>query len=163
MTPKNDARVVKTVCNMCSTRCGIDVYVENGKIVKVTGMQEHPLNTLCIKAQAIPELVHSNERLTNPLRKIDGEFRDVSWDEAFDFIANKLADIKQKYGAKAVVVHFGAAFVRSYVEKVARRFCDLYGTPNYTSGASFCWLARTIADNLTCGARVLPHYPGGTR
>jgi len=163
MIPRNDVKIVKTACNMCLTRCGIDVYVENGKIVKVVGMQEHPFNTLCVKAQAIPELAHSSERLTNPLRKINGEFKEVSWDEAFDFVTDKLADIKQRYGAKAVIAHFGVAFVRSYVEKLARRLCDLYGTPNYTSGASFCWLARTVGHNLTCGAHILPFYSADTR
>ena len=90
MPSESGSRVVKTICNMCLDRCGINVYVENGKIVRVAPMQEHPYNTLCVKAQAIPELVYSSERLTNPLRKIDGKFREVSWDEAFDFIADKL-------------------------------------------------------------------------
>ncbi len=156
-------KIVKTACNMCGTRCGIDVYVENGKVIKAVGMQEHPLNTLCVKAQAMPELVHSTERLTNPLRKIGGEFKEVSWEEAFNFIADKLADIKQKYGAKALVVHFGVPFVYSYTEFIARRFSDLYGTPNYTSGASFCFLARSIGHASTCGTHIFPHYPGGTR
>jgi anaerobic selenocysteine-containing dehydrogenase len=163
MTAKKDVRVVKTVCNMCPTHCGIDVYLENGKIVKVVGMQEHPLNTLCIKAQAIPELAYSSERLTNPLRKINGAFREVSWDEAFDFISGKLADIKQKHGAKAVVAHLGVPFVYSHIEYIARRFCDLYGTPNYTSGASFCFLAKTIGHSLTCGTHIMPHYSAHSR
>lgn len=156
-------KIVKSVCSMCHQLCGIDVYVENGKIVKVTGMEEHQFNKLCEKGYAIPELVHSPERLTNPLRKINGEFREVSWDEAFDFVADKLTDIKQKYGAKAVVAHTGFAYVRSYAAFVARRFCDLYGTPNYTSGASLCYLARTIAYNLTCGSYLNPDYLGDSK
>ncbi len=156
-------KIIKTACNMCSRRCGIDVYVDNGKIVKVTGMQEHPFNTLCVKAQAMPELVHSKERLTNPLKKVNGEFREISWNEALDFIADKLTNIRQEYGAKALVVHFGVAFVYSYVEYVAKRFCDLYGTPNFTSGSSFCFQARTIGHRLTCGAHIAPHYSAATR
>ena len=95
MPSESGSRVVKTICNMCLDRCGINVYVENGKIVRVAPMQEHPFNALCVKAQAIPELVHSSERHTNPLRKIDGEFSEVSWEEAFEFMAAKLTDIKQ--------------------------------------------------------------------
>jgi anaerobic selenocysteine-containing dehydrogenase len=79
-------KVVETVCNMCELRCGINVYVDNGKIVKVEGMPEHPLNTLCVKAQAIPELVYSSERLTSPLKKVDGEFKEISWDEALIYM-----------------------------------------------------------------------------
>ncbi len=156
-------KIVKSVCNMCLCRCGIDVYVENGKIVKVIGMQEHPFNTLCIKPYAIPELVHSSERLTNPLKKVNGEFSEISWDEALGFIADKLTAIKRKYGAKAVLVHLGQPFVQSHIEYMARRFWDLYGTPNYTSGSSFCYMARTIGHSLTCGTHVIPQYSAATR
>ena len=61
-----ETKIVKTICNMCLTRCGIDVYVENGEIVKVRGMQEHPYNRLCEKGYAIPELVHSPDRSHPP-------------------------------------------------------------------------------------------------
>jgi len=155
--------LVKTTCNMCFRRCGIDVHVENGKIIKVTGMKEHPFNALCIKAQAIPELVHSKERLTNPLQKVEGKFREISWDEALGLIADRLTDIKQRQGAKALAMYFGVAFTYSPVEYMARRFCDLYGTPNYASGVSLCYFARTMADKLTCGAHITPHYSAATR
>jgi anaerobic selenocysteine-containing dehydrogenase len=156
-------KIIKSVCGMCHLLCGIDVCVESGEIVKVSGMREHPFNKLCEKGYAIPELVHSPERIINPLRKINGKFSDISWDEALDFIAGKLTDIKQKYGAKAVVVHTGFSYVRSYAAFVVRRLCDLYGTPNYTSGASICFLARAIAYNLTCGYYLNPHYSAETK
>jgi anaerobic selenocysteine-containing dehydrogenase len=155
--------IVKSVCSMCHQLCGLDVHVDNGKIVKITPMQEHPFNKLCEKGYALPELVHSPERLTQPLRKVNGRFKEVSWDEALDSIAGKLTDIREKYGAKALVVHLGFAFVRSYVQYVTRRFCDLYGTPNYTSGGSICFVARVIAYNLTCGTFLNPHYSPETK
>ncbi|MFC1979998.1 molybdopterin-dependent oxidoreductase [Chloroflexota bacterium] len=163
MTIENDIKVVKTVCNMCITRCGINVNIDNGKIVNVTGMEEHPLHTLCLKAQAIPELAHSSERLKDPLRKVNGEFKEISWDEAFDFIANKLKDVKDKHGPQAVNIHVGNAFIATTTEKIIRRFSDLYGTPNYTTGGSYCFLASTIGHFLTCGVHVLPNYSQATK
>ena len=150
--------IVKTVCNMCLHRCGIDVYVEDGKIVKVAGMQEHPWNILCPKGHAIPELVHSPERLTNPLKKVNGKFKEISWDEAFAFIADKLLDIREKYGAESILVHGGNPFIATQSEKVLRRFTDLLGTPNYTTGGSFCNAARIMGCALTCGPFVMPQY-----
>ena len=158
-----ETRIVKTVCNACITRCGLNVYVKDGKIIKVAGMQEHPYNRLCVKGYAIPELVHSSERLTSPLKKVDSEFKEVSWDEAFDFIAGKLIDIKEKYGAKAVVVHGGNPFIATQTEKVLRRFTDLYGTPNYTTGGSFCNAARIMGHALTSGPMTYPYYSSETR
>jgi anaerobic selenocysteine-containing dehydrogenase len=159
----NQQEKVKSICNMCVTRCGVDVYLEDGRITKVTGMQEHPLNTLCIKAHAMPELVHSSERLTDPLRKEGRRWQKVSWDEAFDLIAHKLSDIQQRHGAKAVAVHVGNPFIATHTEKIVRRFSDLYGTPNYSTGGSFCFLASTIGYVLTCGAHLFPHYSGDNK
>jgi anaerobic selenocysteine-containing dehydrogenase len=154
---------INTVCNMCLTRCGITVYVDNGKIVRVTGMQGHPLNRLCVKAFAIPELVHSPERLTNPLIKKNGRFEEDTWDEALRFVGHKLMRIKEQYGAKAVVVHSGNPFIATQTEKVIRRWSDLYGTPNYTTGASFCFAARSIGHALVCGTHIFPHYSAETK
>ena len=156
-------RMVKTVCNMCLTRCGIVAYVEDGRIVNVTGLQGHPLNTLCPKALAIPELVHSPERLTDPLVKRGSEFQKVSWDEALGFVADKLTEIKQANGAKAVVVHGGNPFIATQTEKIIRRWTDLFGSTNYTTGASFCFAARSIGHALVCGTHIFPHYSAETR
>jgi len=155
--------IVKTACEMCHPRCGLDVHVENGKVIKIEPMSEHPFNHRCAKSRAIPELVHSPERLTNPLRKIDGEFEEITWDEAFDFIAQKLLDIKNKYGAKSIVMHTGRAYVGSIASVIMRRWSDVLGTPNFTSGGSFCHLARTIGYSLTTGDHVCPNFSSSTR
>ena len=114
-------------------------------------------------SRIVPELVHSSERLTDPLKKVNGTWQKISWDEAFEFIASKLTDIKQKYGPQSVVAHVGHPFIYTHTQRMLRRFCDLYGTPNFTTGGSFCFLARTIGHNLTLGAHVLPHYSPATK
>ena len=146
-------KFVKTVCNMCSNHCGINAYVENGQITKIEGMQEHPFHNLCVKPYAIPEMVHSKERLTKPLRKVNGKFKEITWDEAFSFLVDKLTDIKKKYGAEALVTNMSTAVsVGPLVSRIARRFTDLYGTPNFTTAAFTCFLSKVISSVLTCGA-----------
>ncbi len=157
LSNETNSRIAKTICNMCPTHCGIDVYLENGKIVRVTGMEEHPYHNLCIKAKAIPELVYSSERLTDPLKKVNGTWQKISWDEAFEFIASRLTDIKEKHGPQAVVTHIGEPFVFTYTERMLRRFSELYGTPNYTTGASFCAFSTIMGQSLTCGANIFQH------
>ena len=103
---------------MCSTRCGINVQVEAGRIVTVTGMEEHSLHDLCFKSQAIPELVHSPERITTPLRKINGTFEEISWEDAFDLIASKLTQIKNQHGSRALLLHVGIPFVATHTQKI---------------------------------------------
>jgi anaerobic selenocysteine-containing dehydrogenase len=159
MPTGNDMKIVKSICTMCLKCCGVDAQVKNGKLVKVSGMREHPFNNLCVKAQAIADWLYSKERITHPLRKTHGGWEQISWDEAFDIIAAKLSYIKENYGAKALVVHLGNPFIGNHVPMVAKRFCSIYGTPNYTSGASYCFAAKAIGHGLSLSSRMLSLFP----
>jgi len=159
MPPKNNTRVVKGSCRLCSSCCGIDAHVEEGRLAKVTPMKEHPVNRLCVKSQAIPDLIYSPERVTHPMRKVNGAWRQISWDEALDIISDRLAVIRDNYGAKALLVHLGEPTVGTAMQKMAARFCSLYGTPNYTSGSSLCFVARAIGHGLSISRQRLPLMP----
>ena len=152
---------VPTVCSLCHQMCGINVTVEDDRVVGVSPMMEHERHLLCEKGYALPDIVHSPERLTEPLIRKNGVFQEVTWDEALDYVAFKLLEIRDRYGAKSLLTHSGFAFVRSYAEYVQRRLCDLYGTPNFTTGGSICYLTRTIAYVLTCGTFINPDYDQG--
>ncbi len=159
MPGKNNTRVVKSACRLCSSCCGLDAHVEDGRLVKVTPMKEHPVNRLCVKAQAIPDLIYSPERVTHPMRKVNGTWQQISWDEALGIISDKLAGIRDNYGAKALLVYLGEPTVGTEVGKIAARFCSLYGTPNYTSGSSLCFVARGIGHGLSINRRMMPLSP----
>jgi anaerobic selenocysteine-containing dehydrogenase len=122
-------------------------------------MKEHPVKRLCVKSQAIPDLIYSPERITHPLRKVNGAWQQTSWDEALDIISDRLAGIKDNYGAKALLVHLGEPTVGTALQKMAARFCSLYGTPNYTSGSSLCFVARAIGHGLSISRQRLPLMP----
>ncbi len=159
MPPKNNPPVVKSICRMCMGFCGIDAHVENGKLVEATPMKEHPVNRLCVKATAMADWLYSPERITCPMRKVNGAWREVSWDEALGIVTEKLAAIKDKYGARALVVHTGQPLIGTEVPRIAIRFCSLYGTPNYTSGASLCFAAKGLGHGLTLSNHMFPLSP----
>ena len=125
--------VIRTGCTMVSPGCRVNIVVDDGKITQVRPNPEDEKNGLCIRPHSIPEWVYSKERLTSPLKRENGIWKQISWDEALSFIAEKLLDIKEKYGAKALVVHTGQALVRNVVRRSTKRFCHAYGTPNFTS------------------------------
>jgi len=144
--------------------CGMDVHVENGEIVKVEGMREHPMNqgSLCPKGAAVLEYVNSPNRLKYPMKKENGVFKRISWDEAIDIIAARLSEIKEKYGARALAVMRGMNIAA--VEPVAgyglrQRFCDVYGTPNYQSVDSMCLFPHLMPYILTFGRFYGPDAP----
>jgi anaerobic selenocysteine-containing dehydrogenase len=151
----SNEEIIKSACFMCHISCGIEAHVKDGKLVKVTPMKEHAFNKLCVKAQGMTEWLYSKDRILTPLRKVDGEWHKVSWDEAFDFIASKLANIRERYGAKALVYHVSEPLINTNAPRVASRFMSLYGTPNHTSGATLCFAAHGIGHGLTISNRML--------
>ena len=159
-------KVVNTICKMCSYCCGMKAYVKDGKLINVTPSENHVFgNNHCVKAspQAVLQYIYSKSRLTDPLRKIHGQWKKVSWDEAFDFIANELLRIKRLWGPHSLVFHTGNTFISTITEKIGRRFCDVYQTPNFTSGASFCFYSRKIGHSLVLnhkGATAMPNFNG---
>lgn len=143
---------------MCMNHCGIDVHLEDNRVVKVRGMTEHPFHHLCPKPAAYPELLYSEKRLRFPLKKRDGKFEEISWDEAFTIIADKLTQVKSRYGAQAAVFFTGNGLAVRSTPAIIRRFSEIYGTPNYISGGWTCFCARVVAFKLTVGSFPNPDY-----
>ena len=151
-------KTVKTLCGMCAITCAIEVDVEDGELKKVSRAKGHFLKGLCVKIGALREGQFSAERIVNPLKKVSGGWQHISWDEALSTMADKLNEIKDRYGPEALVVHLGNPHVFQQTESIAHRFCDVFGTPNYTSGASYCHFSRVIGNGLTFGYKAYGIY-----
>jgi len=150
--------LIKTDCILCVWGCGINAYIERGKLVKVEGMTEHPLNQglLCPRGKALVDYVYSPDRLEHPLKRENGGWKRISWDEALDIIAEKLQQIKDNYGAHALAIFCGSIGVENNeLAAFARRFRGAYGTPNFLSVESNCYRSRILAHQLTFGTFLL--------
>ncbi|KLK87622.1 formate dehydrogenase [Methanoculleus sediminis] len=97
-------RYVPTTCPYCGVGCGLNLVVNDGKLVGVEPLKRTPVNEgkLCPKGATCWEFVHSPDRLTKPLIKKNGEFVEASWDEAYDLIASKFKETSEKYGPKSL-------------------------------------------------------------
>ncbi len=96
---------VKTTCPYCGVGCQLDLNVKDGKVVKVTTNPDYGqpnLGNLCSKGRFGMNFIDSPDRLKTPLIRKDGELQEASWDEAYDFIADKLAAIKEEHGADSI-------------------------------------------------------------
>jgi predicted molibdopterin-dependent oxidoreductase YjgC len=97
---------VETVCPYCGVGCRIEVHVDRtqDKIVRITGVEDSPTNNgmLCVKGRYGFDFVNSEERITSPLIKDKGKFREASWEEAIELIAKKFISIKEEYGSDAI-------------------------------------------------------------
>jgi anaerobic selenocysteine-containing dehydrogenase len=157
--PKSSNGVFKGICRLCQSACGINAHVEDGRLVRVSAMKEHPVHRLCVKSSAIADWIYSPKRITKPLKKVNGEWQETSWDDALGIIAARLGELKAEYGPKSLVVHQGEPLIGTEVPRMAIRFCSLFGTPNYTSGASLCFVAKAIGHGLSVNRRMFPLFP----
>ena len=108
---KEDIRWDKAPCRFCGTGCSVLVGVKDGRVVATQGDPDAPVNRglNCIKGYFLSKIMYGQDRLTTPmLRKTDGEFdkngefEPVSWDEAFDIMAEKWKAALKAKGPSAV-------------------------------------------------------------
>ena len=99
-----EATKVRTTCSYCVVGCQIYLHVLDNKVVAVTGVEDVAPNygSLCVKGRFGYDFIGSSERLTTPLIKEGGEFREATWDEALDRVANQFTDIKAQHGADTI-------------------------------------------------------------
>jgi predicted molibdopterin-dependent oxidoreductase YjgC len=90
---------VRTTCPYCGVGCQMDIYVKDDHIVKITGADAIPnQGKLCIKGRFGWQFINHPDRLTTPLIKENGTFREASWDEALDLVASRFREIRDQAG-----------------------------------------------------------------
>ncbi len=144
---------VQTVCYMCSSECGLILHKRAGRICGVFADPAHPMNqgAFCPKSLAIPELVHSRDRIRSPLKRVGkrgtGEFQPISWQQALEEIAAQLVSIKKSEGPQSLLVQFG----EKPDHDLMYRFANAYGTPNVLDHDSLCDTNRRQGFMFTYG------------
>ncbi len=157
---KQATQQVKTICPYCGVGCSIYLGVRGNEIVDVQGDKESPVNQggLCVKGRFGFDFVNHPDRLTKPLirkegrgkdTKVNGNLRDVfreaSWDEALELVAEKLSQVKGKYGPDSIGVLSSAKFTNEenyLVQKFARA---VLGTNNVDHCARLCHASTVVA------------------
>lgn len=159
--PDTGIEIKHSLCAICSPshHCGVDCYVKDGKIIRVEGTPEHPYNHghLCTKGSALRNAVYREDRIRTPLRRVgqrgEGKFEPISWDEAYQTIAQKLNEVKEQYGPNSV------AFLSGYCKwyrPILHRFAHVFGSVNFGTDDSTCSAAMVIANKVTAGTGAGP-------
>ena len=153
---KNDYRkatLVKGVCLNCSTVCGIQGYVIDGKLVKVGGNPEDPNNgkSLCAKGQSGPTINNYAERLLFPLKRVgargEGKWMRVTWDEAYDDIAKRIRKAMDEGKPEEVAIQIG----RSRIAEEMTRFLNAIGSPSLFNHRALCSSNKRAANYVSLG------------
>jgi len=145
-------RRTKTVCTYCGVGCSFNIWTKDRHILKVQPL-DGPTNgvSTCIKGKFGWDFVNSPDRLTKPLIRENGKFREAWWDEALDLVARKFAEIKAKNGpdALAFVSSSKCTNEESYLmQKLSRA---VIGTNNMDNCSRYCQAPATQGLFRTVG------------
>lgn len=152
-TANQGIRYVPSICEQCVWRCGIVARVEDGVVRKLEGNPVHPQNLgrLCPRGNAGIETLYSPDRIKFPLIRAgergSGLWRRASWDEALSYTAEQMKQIKDRYGAKAMMFNSTDNLSQPFFEILFKA----YGSPNYGTQRSLCFNAMTTGFLYTYG------------
>ena len=157
--------MIRTTCGICQIGCGAIAHVSEGRVTRIEGDPDHPLNKgrLCPKGYASLEYLYHPDRLRKPLKRVggrgEGKWAAIDWDEALSTIADQLAGARADTGPESVVFIRGAA--KGLQEDYLTRFANLFGSPNITAMSHVCFVPRRAASLLTYGYFAIPDidYP----
>jgi len=127
-----EVETIRSTCPYCGVGCQQLLHVKDGRIVRVTGVEEAQPNQgrLCVKGRYGYDFIYSEERLKTPLIRENGSFREAGWDEALDLVVARLTAIKNEHGPDAIA---GVSCARSINEdsyQMQKLFRAVIGTNN---------------------------------
>ena len=140
----------------CHGGCGVLAHIKDGRLVKIEGDPDHPWNQgrLCARCLAMTQYAYHPDRLTRPLKRVgkrgEGKWQEISWDEAFDLIEQRLGTIREEFGPESVIFSMGTG------RDIGPWICMLayaYGSPNVMFALSgvACYSPRISAVETVQG------------
>jgi anaerobic selenocysteine-containing dehydrogenase len=102
-------------CHLCETMCGIAVEYSGDEILSIRGDEDHVLSkgNICPKSSGLQDVHTDPDRLRKPVKKIHGEWHEISWDEAFEEVASRLAELQRQHGLDAVASYVGRSIAHN--------------------------------------------------
>jgi len=146
----------KTSCVLCAQNCGLEVLVEDNKMVKVRADKTNPRSGghVCRKGTNLIHHQHNADRLSHPLKRVGSEFRRISWDQALDEIAEKLRNVLDAHGPRSlayvggggVASHFESAFMVSFMRGLG---CQYIYNPLGQEFSGYFWAMGEASGSQT--------------
>ena len=146
-------RKVQSTCNFCAIDCNLDFYVEDGRIVKTVPTKGYPVNDgfSCIKGLSLSKQQTTVKPNALPkIRQEDGSFKEVSWDEGFEYAADKIKELQAKYGRESIAgISTGQLTLEEFAifGHVIRNFLQT----NVDGNTRLCMATAAVAHKGTLG------------
>ncbi|EQG01107.1 molybdopterin-dependent oxidoreductase [Clostridioides difficile] len=135
----------------CHDCCKFNVYTKGNNVVKIEGDKNHPYTKgfICKKGMAHLDRLNHKDRIKTPMLKVDGVWKEISFDKAIEIMAEKLTYYKEKYTSKSVMHYdqYGSGSVLKYIGDI---FFNFYGGVSRHKGGP-CWSAGMHAQKYDFG------------
>lgn len=131
---------VRTICTYCGVGCNLDVAVVNGKVKSIQAPFDAEVNQghTCLKGRYAFSFYNHADRLTTPLIRKNGNLERASWEEAYDYISEKLISIKATHGPDSISGISSARCTNEENYLMQKFFRAVIGTNNIDSCARVC-------------------------
>ncbi|WP_226469448.1 molybdopterin oxidoreductase family protein [Luteimonas panaciterrae] len=152
LSPSPGDEVKTTTCYMCACRCGIKVWLKDGKIRYIQGNPAHPVNrgVLCAKGASGIMQHYSPARLDKPLLRTgergSGEFKEIEWEDALQIATEWLRPIRER-NPDELAFFTG----RDQSQALTGWWAQQFGTVNYAAHGGFCSVNMAAGGLYTLG------------
>ena len=154
---KGEISYMTSACTLCPGGCGIAVKKSAERVIKIEGLEGHPVNDggLCILGLAGAQLLYGPARIQTPLKRVNGGWQKISWQDAIAEISAKLRQLRNSGSAHKVACVAGSD--RGTVPGLLNRFLTVYGSPNFIRTPSI-WDSYELTLYLTQGSRSMAGF-----
>lgn len=149
-------------CHLCEAICGLTIETEGERILSIKGDPQDSFSRghVCPKAVALQDIQNDPDRLRQPVRRVGGEWQPIGWEEAFELVAVRLADIRERHGNDAVAVYQGNPSVHNYgLMTHSNYFLGQLKTRNRYSATSVDQLPHHLVSQQMFGHGLLIPIP----
>ena len=162
----SDLKTQFRTCNICEAMCGLIVTYDDTSVHSIKPNPEDPLSRghICPKAIALQDFRTDADRVTTPLKKVDGAFVPISWEEAYDYAATRLAAVQDRHGKDGVGVYLGNPNAHKFGNLLSLpRLIKALGTSNRYSSATADQIPHHVASIHMLGHPMLIPVPDVAR
>ena len=145
----------------CHGGCGVELYIKDGKVVRVEGDPDHPFSNgrVCSRLLACTQYFYHPERILHPMKRVgergEGKWEQITWDEAFDTVETTWNRFKEESGPESVIFIQGTG--RDIGGPISL-LCYSYGSPNWTQlglAGQSCYTPRLCSQMNKVGEFVV--------
>ncbi|KJH80453.1 MULTISPECIES: molybdopterin oxidoreductase family protein [Pseudomonadaceae] len=149
-------------CHLCEAICGLTIETRDEQIVSIKGDPQDSFSRghICPKAVALQDIQNDPDRLRHPMRRVGNEWQAIEWDAAFELVAERLAEIRERHGNNAVAVYQGNPSVHNYgLMTHSNYFLGQLKTRNRFSATSVDQLPHHLTSLMMYGHGLLIPIP----